>query len=271
MKKIVKSLAVLLIFAFIFSSFTVFASAAINVDGNVSTKEWSEAQTFNLINSKSESLNNIDLARAKVLKTDEYTIYLAVTATDSTDKNIDDCSVLLNISDAGTYNFGADNSSDFSENDIVDIDYKTTGDTADSIFFEFKLTFKTKVSDNIQLKVNFRDAEGVLSKESIISGIKSLNNEDVTSEQIKTTKPVIEKTTKYKNTTKVSVEKETNSETESVTAEQITISTVGSENRAKDKTIKTIMTIFAALLIIAAAAIIIFARFDKKKEDTKEK
>ncbi len=271
LKTFVKSLALLLVFIFTFSFLTVFASAAVRIDGDISTKEWADAQEFNLINSKSESLNNIDLVRAKALKADAYTIYLAVSATNTTDVNIDDCAVRLNIMGAGTYNFGVDNSSDFSANDIVDIEYGATGDAADSFFFEFKLTFKSEVADDIQIKLSFRDAEGVLSRESVVSGIKSSSAETPTTQQIKTTKPTNEKTTKYKNTTKFSDDKESTDATEKETTEQVSISTVGKNENSTGNIIRIVMTVFAVVLIIVAAAILLFARLDKKKTDTKEK
>ncbi len=275
MKSFFKAVSLITTTILLISLVAFSAFAFVDVDGVISTREWENAKNTIIYSNTAQSANNISYAEVKTIKSDSNTIYLAVTATDDLDEYLDDCGVLLTIPSVGTYTFGVDNTSDFQNNNFLNIQYGTTANTGNLFFFEFKLTFKKAISDYLQLKLQLKDGAEVLSREVSIS---DFTNTELETTSITTTKTHTNNTTKYSEdnrTTKFKTDNSTEATAEKVetTTEELTsVSEVLHTDKTSNSKILGIVLSLLALVLVFAACFVLLSAKPKSKDsgETKE-
>jgi len=174
MKYILKRISLIFAIIFVLSFVSFSAFAAVNLDGIVSTREWQNAESTTLYSNTAQSANKISYAEAKIMTIDSNTIFLALSATNTVDEFLDDCGVKITIPKVGSYFFGVDNTSDFENNNHLNIEYGTTATVDGLFFFEFKLTFKKAIPADLKIGIQVTDSSDVLSKQVILSGFADI-------------------------------------------------------------------------------------------------
>ena len=259
-----------------------FAASHHVIDGIVSFLEWQGCVTDVLAYNTSQSENSISFASIKTRRIDDNTLMLAYCCTDgSEDGYIDDCKVRLSISGVGTYDFGVDHSTTFSENDLLKIDWETSS-RSNNFFIEMRLVFKSGIADNLFFYTFIRDGKSNLSKRFCVTNIARKQTETTVaaSSTAATTITTTEKTyateavtTKFYADVEASTTVKTtnNKKTTTTTTEEIQSSEffIESSDKAatKAKIIKIVGVTVAVLLILSAALILINAGRTKKSNE----